>query len=207
VISPAINKFISELSPLGKKLLIVTIFIVMITLFDRLLIAPTMTRLNAIDEETMREEAAIKKDLKFLSYKDRISKEAQIVDPFIVEDVPTEDELNAAFLKKIEITANKANVILAKVTPSPSSLEKDNLSFSADLESSGKLTDIITFMHMINASDELTKVIKFNLGSKKSDSDDIKATMTIKKLVVSRNPISKSSNADSNSSETDAPKN
>jgi hypothetical protein len=60
---------------------------------------------------------------------------------------------------------------------------------------------------MINASDELTKVIKFNLGSKKSDSDDIKATMTIKKLVVSRNPISKSSNAGPNSSETDAPKN
>ena len=50
------NKFISELSPLGKKLLAVAVLIIIVTLFDRLLVAPTMSRLNTIEEETAKEQ-------------------------------------------------------------------------------------------------------------------------------------------------------
>jgi hypothetical protein len=54
------------------------------------------------------------------------------------------------------------------------------------LECSGKLADVVTFMHLINTSEELTKVVKFNLGSKKADSDEIKATMTVARVIISK---------------------
>jgi hypothetical protein len=186
VIAKSISGFISGLSDQGKKLLTIALIIVIVALFDRLLIAPTMSRLSAIDAETVKEEQAIKEDLHFLSYKDKILKQAQAVEPYFTDNPPSEDEIIGGFLKKIEMIATKANVVLARVTPVPAVQDVNGLKYTADLECSGKLADVVTFMHLINTSEELTKVVKFNLGSKKADSDDIKATMTIAKVLISK---------------------
>ena len=99
-----INKFLSGLSSLGKKLLVVTLIVIIIALFDRLLIGPTMSRLDAIRQDTQKEEDTIKSNLRFLSYKNRILKEAKAVDPYVTQIIPTEDEIISAFLKKIVTT-------------------------------------------------------------------------------------------------------
>lgn len=202
-----ISGFMSGLSEQGKKLLTIALIIVIAALFDRLLIAPTMSRLATIDEETAKEEQSIKEDLHFLTYKDKILKQDKAVEPYFTDNLPTEDEIIAAFLKKIEIIATKANVALAKVTPIPAVQESDKLKYSADLECSGKLADVVTFMHLINASQELTKVVKFNLGSKKADSDEIKATMTVAKVIISKKALVKpTSSATSGNTQADASK-
>jgi hypothetical protein len=181
-----ITKFIAGLSDLGKILFAVALIAVMTALFVCLLIYPTMSKLSAIDEETAKEEETIKQDLHFLKYKDKIVKEAKAVDPYMANTIPSENEVNTALLKKIEILASKANVTLAKETTSSAVTEPNDMKYSADVDASGKLTDIITFMHLINTSDELTKVVKFNIGTKKADSDEIKATMTIAKVIISK---------------------
>lgn len=179
-----ISKFISGLNDLQKKLLFAALAIVVIALFDRLLIGPTMSRLSTIDTEIVHEENDIKQDLRFLNYKDRIVKEHDAVSSYFMKSIPTEEELIAAFLKRLEGIAAKANVNVAKVTPSTGSTDNEYLRYQADLECSGKLSDVVSFMHMINTSDELLKVVKYTLSGKKSDSDDIKATMTVEKIIV-----------------------
>ena len=200
-----ITKFISGLSDQGKKLLVIALIIVIVALFDRLLIGPTMSRLAVIDEDTVKEEETIKEDLHFLGYKDKILKEAKAVDPYLTDNIPAENDINTALLKRIEIIATKANVTLAKETTAAGVQEENNLKYSADVECSGKLADVVTFMHLINTSDELTKVVKFNLGSKKADSDEIKATMTIAKVIIPRKNLPISVNPTSPSTtQTDA---
>jgi hypothetical protein len=186
-----ITKFIAGLSDLGKILLVIALITVIVALFVCLLIYPTMSRLAVIDEETVKEEQSIKQDLHFLRYKDRILKEAQAIDPYLIDNIPAENEINAALLKKIEIIASKANVILAKETPSTSLQDANDLKYSADVECAGKLADVVTFMHLINTSNELIKVVKFNLGSKKADSDEIKGTMTIAKVIIPKKTLPK----------------
>ena len=186
-----ITKFLSGLSDQAKKLLVIALIIVIAALFDRLLIGPTMSRLAIIEEDTTREEESIKKDLHFLNYKGKILKEAKEVDSYFIDTAPVENDVNTALLKKIEIIASKANVTLVKETTSAAVPEPNDLKYSADVECSGKLADIVAFMHLINTSDELMKVARFNLGSKKSDSDEIKATMTIAKIIVSRKTLPK----------------
>jgi hypothetical protein len=44
-------------------------------------------------------------------------------------------------------------------------------------------------MHLVNSDTELMKVLKFNFSAKKSDTDEIKATMTIEKIVVTAKPM------------------
>ncbi len=179
-----IAKFIAGLNDLQKKLLFLALAIVVIALFDRLLIGPTMSRLSSIDSEIVHEESDIKQDLRFLSYKERIVKEHESVSPYFMKNIPTEEELIAGFLKRLEGLAAQAKVNIAKVTPSAGNTDKEYLRYDADLECSGKLADVVSFMHLINTSDELLKVVKYTLSGKKSDSDDIKATMTVQKIIV-----------------------
>jgi hypothetical protein len=68
-----ITKFISGLNDNQKKLLVIAVVIVIAALFDRLLIAPTMSRLSSIEDDIAKEEASIKQDIRFLGYKDRIA--------------------------------------------------------------------------------------------------------------------------------------
>lgn len=207
MIDKFISGFLSGLSDQGKKLLTIALLIVVVALFDRLLIAPTMSRLAAIDEETAKEEHKIKEDLQFLAYKDKILKQAQAVEPYLMDALPSDDEVIAAFLKKIEILAAKANVMVAKVTPAAASEDAGNRKYSADLECSGTLADVVSFMHLVNASEELTKVVRFNLGSKKADSDEIKATMTVVKIIISRKTITTSSSGNTQADASNVAKN
>ena len=171
------------------QFLLAALIIVVAALFDRLLIGPTMSRMDAIDQDIVKEEASIKQDIHLLGYKDKILKESDAYDAYVTKDIPTEEEIISAFLKKLEVLASKANVTIAKVTPSPGVQDKNYMKYQADLECSGKLADVITFMHLLNSSNELTKVVKFNFSSKKADSDEIKAVMTVIKAIVGKNPL------------------
>ena len=184
-----IQKLFSDLSDNGKKLMTVALIFVAAALFDRLLIGPTMSRLSAIDQEIAKEEGIVKQDMRFLGHKDKILKESKALEPYITAKIPSEDEIIARFLKKVEMLANKANVTLVKVTPSTGEAKDNYIRYTADLECSGVLSDMVTFMHLVNSSPDLMKVVKFNMGSKKIDSDDIKATMTVSKIIVGNGPM------------------
>ena len=185
-----IQKFFADLSDTGKKLMTVTIIFVVAALFDRLLIGPTMSKLANIDQDIVTEENTVKQDLKFLTHKDRILKESKAFEEFITVKMPAEEEIISRFLKKVEILANKFSVTLVKVTPSPGEVNKDNyMRYTADLECSGILSDVISFMHLIDSSPDLMKVVQFNMGSKKAENDEVKTSMTVVKIVVGEGPM------------------
>ncbi len=179
-----ITKFISSLSSTGKKLFAIAFVIVAIALFDRLLISPTLSRMSAIDRDIEKETNSIKQDLRFLNYKQKINSESKAYEPYLSTKVLSEEEIISAFLKNIEVLAKKGNVTVAKVTPSTGNKEKEYVKYTADLECSGSLSDVVTFIHLIDTSEELMKVVKFSFSSKKADSDEIKAVMTIHKVVI-----------------------
>ncbi len=188
-----IQKFISGLSDTGKKLLAVALIFIVAALFDRLLIGPTMSRMAAIDQDIVKEESVIKQDMHFLQYKDKIMKEGQALDAYVAKDSTVAEEVIAAFLKKLDVIAAKANVTIGKVTPSAGVVERDYVKYQADLECSGVLADVVTFMHMLDSSDELTKVVRFNFSSKKADTDEIKASMSVVKAVIAKSNTKDSS--------------
>lgn len=184
-----INKFIAGLNDLQKKLLAVAMVFVIAAMLDRLFIGPTMSRLSNIEDDIKKETASIKQDIRFLGYKDRITQETSEIDPYLTKDISTDEEMIASFLKKIEGLAAQKNVNLIKISPVPGVQDAEYWKYQADLECSGNLADVISFMHLINSGTDLMKVLKYNFNGKKSDTDEIKATMTIEKIVVSDKPM------------------
>jgi len=198
-----ITKFISGRSENEKKLLIIAVVIVMAALFDILLIAPTMSRLSSIEEDITKEEATIKQDMRLLGYKDRIVQESSEIAPYLTGTMSSDEEMIAGFLKKIENLAAQSKVTLIKVNPAPGEQDADYWKYQADLECSGQLADVISFMHAVNSDTDLMKVDKFDFSGKKSDTDEIKATMTIERIVVTAKPMPKA--PDANASQATAP--
>ena len=184
-----IQKFITELSPREKKVLFIALFVLVLALFDTLMIKPILSRLETIKLDTIKEEALINKDLRLLANKGRIEQENEAYNQYYLEQLPSEKEIIALFLKNVQALATRANVTLNKITPTDTKQEKTHRTYFAELECFGNLPDMITFMHLVETSPELLKVVNYNLGIKKADSDEVKSTMTISKMVISNQPI------------------
>ena len=118
-----INKFISGLSAHEKKILGIAAIFLLIALFDRLLVAPSMGRLKELDDAIAKQESVIGQNLRFLSYHDRIVKEAAAFKDFYAKDVRAEEEVIADFLKQVEGLASQAQVELSKVDRRTAELE------------------------------------------------------------------------------------
>ena len=179
-----IQNFISKLSPKEKRIFYIAIIFVVVAFLDRLFLGPVMSRLHSIDSEIEQQKNAIKSDLRFLSYKDRILKENEDFGVYYTKKAQTEEEIIAAFLKKIEMLASESKVNLIKVSPSEAKQRKGYMEYYADLECDGHLEDIAKFIYAINTSPDLLKIVKLSINPKKAGSEDMSAVLQVTKLIV-----------------------
>jgi len=179
-----IQNFISKLSPKEKKIAAVTAVFVLLALFDRLFLGPVMSRMHSLDEDIQKEENAIISDLRLLSYKERIIKENDTLRPYYAVDLKTEEEIIAAFLKRIEMLATQAHVNLIKVNPSEVRPQKGYVEYYASLEADGRLSDILRFMHSIDTADDLIKIVTVEMAPKRASAEEVKLNMSVVKVLV-----------------------
>ncbi len=182
------NKFISGLSVIEKKILSVAAVFVMLALFDRLLIGPSLSRLNDINEKIVKEEAVIKQNMRFLTYRDRIVKEASTFKDYYAKDVRAEEEVIGEFLKKIELMATQSQVELSKISPAGQDYQKNYIKYLVTLDCTGKLEDITYFIYAVNNSKDLLKIEKMNVLSNARDAEKVQAALTISRMIIGADP-------------------
>jgi hypothetical protein len=153
-------------------------------MFDRLFLGPSLDRLNAIDQKIEQEKVTIVRDLQFLNYREKINADNAALDKYFVEKVQDDDIVNAEFLRSLEKLANKSKVSLVKSNPAVSKKAEWHNDYYANVDCSGALKDVMTFMYMVNTSDDLLKVVKFSLTPKRGADDSVTASMAIMKRVV-----------------------
>lgn len=186
-----IQKLISKLSANEKKILVLTAFVLLLVFVDRFFLDPAVTHLKSLEEDIQDKENSLKRYVRFLSYKNQISKEQDMLKKYYAEKELTPGEIKEIFLNKIEMLASAANISSIRVTPSEGENKKDYTEYSANLECAGKFKDILTFMHAIDTSEELMKIVKFNMSAKKVGSDEITVSMTVSKIIVESETIGK----------------
>ena len=179
-----LHNFISKLSEKEKKVFYIAVLIVTGAVLDRVFLGPVLDKLKGIDEKIKEQENSINRDNRFLSYKDKIVKESQVFDKFITQNVADDDVVNATFLSTIEKLATQSKVNLIKSTPSEAKKEKKYLQYYANLDCIGALSDVVSFMHVINSSDDLLNVVKFNMTPKRGTLDEVNVSMSIMKLII-----------------------
>jgi len=179
-----IQEFYSKLSEKEKKIFYVATMLILFAFTDRLFLGPVLSRMKLLDEEIIQQESSVQRDLRFLSYKDRIRNESKKVSSYYSTEVLTEEEIIAAFLKKLEIMATQVNINLIKVSPSEGEQKKGYLEYSANLECNGNFENIIQFMHLIDTTEELIKISKISITPKKGKENNVQAAMVVAKIIV-----------------------
>ena len=178
-----IRKFFAQLSKRERVVAYVTIGAVLLAFLDRLFLGPVLGSLKDIDEQIARQKATIQAELKYLSRKDDIVRQNQVFEEYFTTDVKDDDVINRDFLNLLETLAVQSKVKLVKSQASDKKTSKEYAEYYANLDCVGTLKDIVTFMHLINTTKELCKVVKFNIVPKRGSSD-VNASMTVVKLVM-----------------------
>ncbi len=161
---------------------------VLLALFCRLLLGPSLSRMKELDDNIAKEEDVIRQNLRFLGYRERIVKEASAFNEYYTKDVRTEDEVIADFLKKLELMGTKSKVELSKISPAAQEYQKHYVKYMVTMECSGKLEDVTGFLYTINNSKELIRVEKMTLAGNTRAAGTVQASLTVSKMIVGADP-------------------
>lgn len=179
-----IQKFLSGLSSKEKKILGVATVVVLVALFDRLLIGPTMSKMADIEEQISAEKSAIKRNQHFLAYSDQINEEKNALSQYYSDDAGSEKKIITQFLSQIESVAKRTNVTLSKVNAGGTEHGTHNLKYFVSLECSGTLEQVTDFIYNLETGSDLLSVTKINLSPKRSNPEEVQSVMTVAKTIV-----------------------
>ncbi len=181
------NQFVSKLNSKQQILFFVVAIVLAVVLFERLLVAPSLSRVKQLDESIEKQEEVIRENLAFLQGKKDVEKEIDVFKSFYTKDTKVEEEVIAEFLKQLESLGIQSNVQLSKITPAGQEYQKDFLKYFLTVDCSGTLEKITNFIYTINNSQDLLKVEKMALASSRSG-DDVKTNLTISKMIIGVDP-------------------
>ncbi len=178
-----IQDFYNKLSEKEKKVFYFAVGAIVLALFDLLFLRPVLSKLKTLDEEIFETENSVKRDSRFLAYRDRILAEREAFRSFYSAEIQTPEQIKAAFLQKIVTLAEESKINLAKLAPSGENAKKGFIKYYADLECTGSLEDLIKFMHKVDGTDDLLKVVKVNFTGKAA-AKDVSASMSVVKVIL-----------------------
>ena len=176
--------FYAKLSEQEKKIFYATIGVVVFAVFDFLFFQPVSSKLKTLDRDIEQTKSDIKRDVRFLAYQDKILKEEEIYRVYKTDEQKKDEEITATFLKTIETLASEAEINLGKLNPGETTPKKGYFQYHANVECSGKLENIVKFVHKVDTTNNLLKVVKMNVVGKKSSADEVTVTMKIAKLII-----------------------
>jgi len=176
------------MSPRQRNVFFIALFFGLCAAFDRLLLSPANTKLKKIEEQIVQEESLVKSNLRILARKNQIIDESKSFDPYYTENIPTEQDIFAGFLKDMESFGSQAGIASLKISPAGQAHTEEYLKYQADIECSAKLEDLVKFMHSIDSSKQLIKVTKFNLNGKRADTEELKATISVSFMLINPSP-------------------
>lgn len=179
-----LQQFISKLSETEKKLFYIALPIVIVSLYVNLLVFPAFNSIEVLEEEISQHERTIKSDMRYLTRREQIAKEGELLSKFVTKEAMESKDINKNFLGTVEKLSMLTKVNIIKSNPTENQGDEEKNVYYANVDCSGPMQDMIAFMHSINSTDELLKIVRFKLSPKRGQDGHVNASMTISKLVV-----------------------
>ncbi|MCB9757466.1 MAG: type 4a pilus biogenesis protein PilO [Candidatus Omnitrophica bacterium] len=179
-----LKDFYTKLSEQERKIFYVALGFILLAAFDFLFLQKVTSKLKSLDRDIEQTKNDINRNVRFLAYQEKIFKENEIYSVYQADERKTEEESIAAFLKTIENLGTEAEVTLGKLNPADAVSKKGYMQYYANVECNGKFENIIKFIHKIDTTNNLLKVVKMNITGKKSSADEVTVSMKISKLII-----------------------
>ncbi|MFC1704481.1 hypothetical protein ACFL1E_06880 [Candidatus Omnitrophota bacterium] len=179
-----LKAFISGLSPKEKKLLYITVGIVALLLFDKLVFGPILGESHLLEDRISSQSQLIKKNLMILQYKDKIMKDEEAHSIFYAQKESTQEQLIGAFLSEVEKMAKEASVALTNINPVNAAEKKGYVEFTLTVECSGKMEHMTDFIYTMENSKKPIRVVSYEISPKNRNEYEAKCILTVAKIIV-----------------------
>ena len=178
-----ISKKIASLSPRERLVFNLSSTVIFLMLLDRLIISPISSQIEALNKETEQEEATIKKHLRLLAQKDKITAQSSKFESYLNSSLSQDEEVTA-MLKEIEDLANKNSVYLIDLKPSDIKQSGPTKKYMINLSLEAQMDQLAVFMYSVESSDRLFTIEKYKIDPKARESSVARCSMIISRVVL-----------------------
>ena len=178
-----IYTILTHLSKRERLILNVAAFFVSMILLDRLIINPVSSKMRSLGQEIEDEKTAIKKNLRLVAQKDKISSESEKYNSYVSSSKSEEEEMTS-ILKEVENLANKSSVYLIDMKPGGLKESASTKKYLINLNLESQMEQLIEFMYNVESSNHLFIIEKYQVGPKSKESSVAKCSITISKTII-----------------------
>lgn len=181
------NKFLDSLSAGQKKAFYLLLVVIVAGLFYVLYVMPIDKRISDIDQKISLKQEEIQKDLAYLSSEADIIKESKELEKYVPKEQKSDDDVGKEIFSSLRRLSQQANVTIEKDSPRDTVRADSHIKYYADLTVSGELRDMVSFMHLLNSTGDLFKIVEFTLTPSRGEDNNVTTSMTVVKLVLKPN--------------------
>lgn len=178
-----IRKILARLSKREKMALYAAVAVLSITVMDRGIFSPFLSKMKSLDSDIQKKEKEIKNSLHVLGLKNRITAEILQYASYI-GGAQSEEEQVTLLLKEIEVLASKSSVYLIDMKPAGAKNIGSCVKYMVTVNIESAMDKLIDFMYAVESSSKLLTIQKYQVSPKNQDSSVAKCTMTIFKTVI-----------------------
>lgn len=174
--------FLSKLSKKEKRLFYITVVVVAVVFFERVVLRPVLNKLEVLNGKISLEEKKLEKSLLVLQEESAINSEYEKFAQNIKQEQSDEETL-AALLGSLEKMANSVSVFILGIKPNP--IEKYDFykKYSVKVEAEAKISNLIDFIYQMENSPKLLRLSDFRLTPQKKETI-LKIDMTITEVLI-----------------------
>jgi Tfp pilus assembly protein PilO len=175
--------FLAKMSKREKTVFYAATFFISLTVLDRLIISPISDKIRMLDKEIEDKEAAVRKNLRILNYKDRIMADKTKYRGYLHSTKSDEEEMTQV-LKEIESLAESSQIYLIDMKPGEVQEMGTSKKYSVNLNCEAQMEQLVTFMYSVEDSKRLLTIEKFQVAPKSKESTLARCRITITKLAL-----------------------
>ncbi|MCH7472863.1 hypothetical protein IIA79_07930, partial [bacterium] len=133
---------------------------------DLMILGPVLSHMKVLDSEIRDKSHTVQRDLRIMSFKDKILREYGHYERYLDRGEKTQQEIITTLLGRVEILAIQNEITMVNVSPGEIEEKPIYKIYRTSLEYEGTLPHIISFMDGLETADNLFKVTRFTLDSK-----------------------------------------
>jgi len=179
-----IGKFYSGLSQIGKGLFIACFLCIFIAAMDLFVLGPILSHMKVMDVEIETQKASLRRNLRIISFKDRILGEYDKYGDYLDSGEKSQEEIIGDLLRKIEHFAKQQHISILNIRPGDVEENPVFQEYKTGLECEGSLQDLLSFMSLLEESDYLFQIIRYNMVPKSRKGAVIKCDMDIARILI-----------------------
>jgi len=179
-----LNNFLTKLPSGQKKIFYGVVIAIIGLLFYFLYVKPITKKIAETDIKIQSQEKQIREDIGYLANKEQINNQIKNYSKYFPKVMSSKDDIESGIYKALEQLSSQSNLNLEKSQLGETVDEDSYVKYHASLVCSGKLSDTISFMHLLNSSDDLFKITGFTMSPKRGAENEVTTSITLEKLIV-----------------------